>query len=150
MRDLTGYMTINGTDAFTAYRAFLCELSATDTVNMTALKKHPKMKEYTSVSYRERNGEQLPDELPAPRHEAIDRTLQFAICADTEVHRHEYYTALLEKLKSGWLSMVVKGLRTYKIYLSEPQEPTWYPHYGGTDNYVCVFKAKFREPEPVI
>ena len=61
---MTGYMTINGKDAWTDYGAYLCEVSATEHVNMDELRKMPKMKPYTAVSFRERNGEQLPDVLP--------------------------------------------------------------------------------------
>lgn len=149
MKDLTGYMSVNGTDLFTEYGAFLCELSATDCINMTALLKSPKMKTYTPVTYRERHGEQLPEVLPSPRYEAVDRTLQFAITANTDEARHGRYAALMERLSSGWLEMAVGGLRTYRMYLSEPQEPAWYRHWNGNDTYLCVFKAKFREPEPV-
>ncbi|WP_455673765.1 hypothetical protein [Phocaeicola sp.] len=150
MTDLTGYMAINGKDAWTEYGAFLAELSASEHSNMDELKKMPKMKAYTAVSFRERNGEQLPDELPSPQFEAIDRTLQFAIVADTDALRRSRYAALITALKAGWLTFKVKDMRDYKMYMSEPSAPTWYKHLCESDKYVCVFKVKFREPEPSI
>lgn len=148
MRDLTGYMNINGKDAWTEYGAFLAELSATEHANMDELGKMPKMKAYTAVSFRERDGEQLPDTLPAPRYEAVDRTLQFAVVANTDALRRSRYAALMAALKSGWLTFKLKDMRDYRMYLSEPSAPAWYGHVCDVDPYVCIFKAKFREPEP--
>ena len=68
--NLSGYMTINGKDASTEYGAFLCELGESEHTNMDELCKMPKMKAYTAVSFRERNGEQLPDKLPSRKHSA--------------------------------------------------------------------------------
>ena len=150
MKDLTGYMSINGKDAWTEYGAFLCEISASEHTNMDELNKMPKMKVYTAVSFRERNGEQLPAELPSPCFEATDRTLQFAIAAETDALRHSRYADLMEALKSGWLLFKLKGMRDYKMYLFEPQAPAWYPKPTAQGNYACIFKAKFREPEPGI
>ena len=65
MYDLTGYMVINGKDAWTEYSAFLCEDRPEDSTNVTELLKPPEMKEYTAVDFRERNGEELPQQLPA-------------------------------------------------------------------------------------
>ena len=56
MYDLTGYMVINGKDAWTEYSAFLCEDRPEDSTNVTELLKPPEMKEYTAVDFRERNG----------------------------------------------------------------------------------------------
>lgn len=150
MEDMTGYMTINGKDAWTDYGAYLCEVSATEHVNMDELRKMPKMKPYTAVSFRERNGEQLPDVLPVPCFEAIDRTLQFMVTGDTEASLESRYSALLTALKSGWLVFGLKGMRDYRMHLSEPQVPAWYPRPTAQGKNACIFKAKFREPEPSI
>lgn len=148
--DLSGYMTINEKDAWTEYGAFLCETSATEHTNMDELNKMPRMKAYTAVSFRERNGEQLPDTLPSPRFEAIDRTLQFIVTADTDALRYTRYAALMEVLRSGWLVFKIKGLRDYRMYMSEPSAPKWYPLPSACGKYVCAFKVKFREPEPTL
>ncbi|MCD7926639.1 MAG: hypothetical protein LUI85_18955 [Bacteroides sp.] len=150
MMDFTGHMSIKGKDAWTEYGAYLCELSPTEHTCMDELHKMPKMKACTTVSFRERNGEQLPDELPSPCFEAIDRTLQFCIRADSESSRQGRYNALMSALKAGWLTFQFKGMRDYKMYMSEPSAPTWYGHICHTDPYVCTFKVKFREPEPII
>lgn len=147
---MTGYMTINGKDAWTEYGAYLCEVSATEHVNMNELRKMPKMKPYTAVSFRERNGEQLPDELPVPRFEAIDRTLQFMVTGGTKALLDSHYAALMNALMTGWLVFKLKDMRDYKMYLTEPQAPEWYPRPTAGGNYVCIFKAKFREPEPSV
>ena len=52
MYDLTGYMVINGKDAWTEYSAFLCEDRPEDSTNVTELLKPPEMKEYTAVDFR--------------------------------------------------------------------------------------------------
>lgn len=150
MADLTGYMTVNGKDAWTEYGAFLCEVSVAEHTNMDELLKIPKMKAYTAVSFRERNGEQLPDELPSPCFEAIDRTLQFAVFAATETLREDRYAALMAVFKSGWLNFNLKDMRNYKMYMSAPSAPVWYKHICDADPYVCIFKVKFCEPEPAI
>ena len=63
-----GLFYINGTDMAT-YGCFLWEENAGDHTNYDSLLKPPKMKEYTSVSYRELDGEELPDTL-LPCYEA--------------------------------------------------------------------------------
>lgn len=150
MMDYTGYMSINGKDAWTEYGAYLCETSASEHTNMDELRKMPKMKAYTAVSFRERNGEQLPDTLPSPCFEAADRTLQFMVTGSTKELLESHYTALLATLKSGWLLFKLKDMRDYKMYLSEPQAPAWYPRPTANGVYACIFKAKFREPEPSV
>ena len=81
MYDLTGYMVINGKDAWTEYSAFLCEDRPEDSTNVTELLKPPEMKEYTAVDFRERNGEELPQQLPLPRCKPRDLTLYLAVYA---------------------------------------------------------------------
>ena len=58
--DLTGYLTINGTDVWTEYGAFLGETEEGGHVNMDALLRMPKAKDITTVDFRERNGVELP------------------------------------------------------------------------------------------
>ena len=60
MTDLTGYMIINGKDAWTEYFVFLCEDKRDDNFNFGELQKPLEMKEYTTVEFRERDGEELP------------------------------------------------------------------------------------------
>ena len=74
MYDLTGYMVINGKDAWTEYLGLPLEDSPEDSTNVTELLKPPEMKEYTAVDFRERNGEELPEQPPLPRCKARDLT----------------------------------------------------------------------------
>lgn len=145
MIDLTGYLKLNNVDVWTQYRAFLCELSVTDHTNMDELQKSPKMKAYTTVSFRELDGEELPDELPSPRYEAIDRTLQFCIIGTSQEDRMAKYKAFMDVLKTGWLVLDVKGVHIYKVYHQEQSVLTW---YDDPTTPACVFKVKFREPKP--
>lgn len=61
-----GLFYINDIDMAT-YSCFLWEEHAGDHTNYDSLMKPPKMKEYTSVSYRELDGEELPETL-LPRY----------------------------------------------------------------------------------
>lgn len=145
MKDLTGYLKLNNVDVWTQYRAFLCELSVTDHTNMDELQKSPKMKAYTTVSFRELDGEELPDELPSPRYEAIDRTLQFCIIGTSQEDRMAKYATFYAALRRGWLTLDVKGVRVYKVYYQEQSGLTW---YDDPTMPACVFRVKFREPKP--
>ena len=49
--DLTGYLTINGTDIWNEYGAFLGETEAGGHVNMDALLRMPKAKDITTVNF---------------------------------------------------------------------------------------------------
>jgi len=83
MKDLTGYMSINGKDTWTEYSAFLCEDKQDDNFNFGELLKPLEMKDYTAVDFRERDGEELPDVLPSPCYKARDVTLYIAVYAST-------------------------------------------------------------------
>ena len=74
--DLTGFLTINGTDVWTEYGAFLGETEEGGHVNMDALLRMPKAKDITTVEFRERNGVELPQN-PDVKLSSIERTLQF-------------------------------------------------------------------------
>lgn len=81
--NLTGYMTINGVDAWTDYFAFLCEDKVDDSFNFGELQKPLEMKEYTTVEFRERDGEELPDVLPSPRYKARGCNVVYScVCFD--------------------------------------------------------------------
>ena len=84
--DLTGYLTINGTDLWTQCRCFLAETERGGHVNMDALLRMPKAKEITTVDVRERNGVELPDN-PDVKLSSIERTLQFWLSAQSAAVR---------------------------------------------------------------
>lgn len=75
MEILESLLTINGKDIYKEYRAFLAEDKSGGHDNYNALLQVPTMKAYTAVTFREQNGENLPDSLPAPHYEARDVTL---------------------------------------------------------------------------
>ncbi len=150
MMNLTGYMTINGKDAWTEYHAFLYEEKREDNYCFGELLKPLEMKEYITVDFRERNGEELPDELPSPRYKARDVTLFFAVYASTLADYQTKRAALMEALRSGWVNLKVKEISgTYRFY-----------YKGTTDakiitdaingNAIGCWKVKFREPKPTI
>lgn len=143
--DLTGYLIINETDCWTQFNAFLCETSAGATVNKTELLKSPKMKAYTVVSFRERNGEDLPAQLPSPHYEPIDRSIQLCVSGITFTDLVNRYNDLMSLLKNGWLILYAKDLCTRKVYYQEQTDPIW---YDDPVSPACIFKVKLREPKP--
>lgn len=148
MMDLTGFLTINGKDIFTEYAAFLAETSAEDHTNMDNLLAVPASKEITSVDFRERTGEDYPDN-PDVQLSSIDRTLQFALKGVSEADRLAKYQAMMKLLVSGWLTFTVKSYRSYRmIYKAMDSEPAWYADRG--DGAWVIFKVQFHEPKPEI
>lgn len=141
--DLTGLLTINTKDAYTEYSVFLAELEELGHVNSDALLAVPAAKAVTSVSYKELNGEELPDSFTA-QYEAIDRTLQFCIISDTLPNLSAKFSVFIDAIKSGWLAIVVKDLRTYKMIYREVSNLRI---YNDTNCAACTFNIKFREPK---
>ena len=101
---LEGLLYINDDDVYKTCGAFLTEDKAGDNTNYAALLTPPKMKAYTAVSFREQDGEKLPDKL-TPAFEARDVTLQFAITGNGKAGFIKNYQAFLGLLKSGWLNV---------------------------------------------
>lgn len=145
--DLTGYLTINGTDLWTQNHCFLAETERGGHVNMDALLRMPKAKEITTVDFRERNGVELPDN-PNLKLSSIERTLQFWLSAQSAAVRLQRYKQVAALLVSGKLAMAVKNYRTYNlIYQDMPAEPEWYDSQDGS-LYGVLFSVKFLEPQP--
>jgi hypothetical protein len=142
-------MTINGVDVWTAYSAFLCEDRADDSTNVAALTKLADMKEYTSVNFRERDGEDLPATL-TPRAKPRDVTLYIAIYGASCAEYDNHLDALMEALRAGWLDINVLGLsKTYRMYFQGSGDPKVVTDvYTGETVGLC--KIKFREPKPSI
>lgn len=63
MKILEGLLTINGSDPYLDFGAFLAEEEAGGHANYDALLKGPKLKEQRTVSYRDRDGVRLPAKL---------------------------------------------------------------------------------------
>lgn len=144
---LTGLLTINGTDVWLQYRAFLAEKDNAH-LNMDALLRLPKVKDITTVDFRERDGVDLPANVNI-KLKSIERTLQFAIIASSEAERFTLYKSFLEEIRSGKLEMVVKDYRTYSmIYQEMPSDPEWYQAYDK-EHYITIFQIKFLDYAPV-
>lgn len=142
-----GLFYINDIDMAT-YGCFLWEENAGDHTNYDSLMKPPRMKAYTSVNYRELDGEELPDTL-FPRYEARDITLKMAIAADTRSKWFEYYNAVIGLLKSGWLKVSVPEIgRTMKVYLKEYAKYSQLTLLKNTGQQIAGFTVTLREPKP--
>lgn len=142
-----GLLYINGKDVFEEYGAILCHDRQNRNTNYSELLKPPKMKTYTSVDFREQDGEKLPEVL-LPRVEARDVTLQFAVIGDSREDFLARYDKFLGMLRSGWLEFRLPDLgRTFRMYYKECSgykqlTPLSAKRIGGK------FTVKFREPEP--
>ncbi len=142
-----GLFYINDIDMAT-YGCFLWEENAGDHTNYDSLMKPPKMKEYTSVSYRELDGEELPD-LLLTRYEARDITLKMAIAAETRIKWFEYYNAVIALLKSGWLKVYVPEIgRVMKAYMKEYTKYSQLTLLKNTGQQIAGFTVTLREPKP--
>lgn len=150
MYDLTGYMIINGKDAWTEYSAFLCEDRPEDSTNVAELLKPPEMKEYTAVDFRECNGEELPEALSDPCYKARDLTLYLSVYALSLPECEAKRLALMKMLMQGWVILQVKGISTeYRLYYkSATSADILTDAFDGTA--VARWKIKFREPKPVL
>ena len=142
-----GLFYINDIDMAT-YGCFLWEENAGDHTNYDSLMRPPKMKEYTSVSYRELDGEELPD-LLLTRYEARDITPKMAIAAETRVKWFEYYNAVIALLKSGWLKVYVPEIgRVMKAYMKEYSKYGHFTNLAGTGQQIAGFTVTLRELKP--
>lgn len=146
---LTGLLFINDEDAYATYGAFLYSDKRGEYKNVSALLKPPAMKPYTAVSFREEDGEKLPEEL-MPAFEPRDVELQFMIIAESGADFIRKYSAFLEMLRSGWLEFRVAELpKTYRMYYKSATEFGQLTSMeGGT--VAGKFKVKFREPKPTL
>lgn len=150
---LEGLLFINDQDVYKTCGAFLTEDKAGDNTNYNtnyaALLTPPKMKAYTAVSFREQDGEKLPDKL-TPAFEARDVTLQLAITGNGKAGFIKNYQAFLGLLKSGWLDVRLPELgKTYRMYY---KESTAYDQLTTLDETTVAgkIKVKFREPVPTL
>lgn len=151
MKILEGLFFINDVDVYKEYSAFLVEDKVGAHVNYNELLKPPAMKSYTAVSFREQDGENLPEELPSPCFEARDVTLYFAIISETKAGLIANYAAFFSLLKSGWLNICVPELnRTYKMYYKSCTNFDQLTYLEGEAVYASRFKVKFREPKPSV
>lgn len=147
---LAGTLFFGGEDAWTAYRTFLHEERAGGTRNYSALLAPSTTKAHKAVSYREEDGERLPDTVIV-RLEPRDITLHFALVAEDVASFLTAYDRVLRKLR--------RGVRGYTDLRIPEMNKVWRLVYlsggdyqlsglDGSDLVVGRFAVKFREPKP--
>ena len=143
-----GLLIVNDVD-MSSYGVFLCETSAGSHTNYDSLMKPSKTKALTSISYHERNGEELPEELGELKHEARDVSLLLAIVGDNRQQWFSRYNALMSLLKSGWLNIEVPELgRIFKMYLKDCSAYSQLTTLASTGQQIATMTVVLREPKP--
>ena len=151
MKILEGLITINGIDIYKEYNVFLAEDNGASHTNYGELLKVPAMKAYTTVTFREENGERLPDTLPEPHYEARDVTLQFGLLADTKEEWYQKFMAFQTFIKSDWLVFSLPELGTsYRMYFKSCTNHQMVTSFKIGGKIYGKMKMKFREPNPYI
>lgn len=144
-----GLLIINGID-MAGYGVFLCETSPGEHTNYDSLMKPSKTKVPTSVSYHERNGEELPDDIGELTHEARDIPLKIAIVGDTRQQWFSRYNAFMELMSSGWLDIQVPELgRNFKVYKKECSSYSQLTQLTSTGQQLATMTVVLREPKPL-
>lgn len=151
MEALEGLVTINGTDIWKEYGAFLTEEKKGGRENLTAIMTPAKAKSHVGVNIRENNGTKYSAKLDV-KSEERDVTLHFAIFARTREEWLENYRAFITMLKQGrdgWLTFRFRqlNLTMRMFYVScgsyKPLTSLWQGEIQSSR-----FKVTFKEPEP--
>lgn len=151
MEALEGLVTINGTDIWKEYGAFLTEEKKGGRENLTAIMTPAKAKSHVGVNIRENNGTKYSAKLDV-KSEERDVTLHFAIFARTREEWFENYRAFITMLKQGrdgWLTFRFRqlNLTMRMFYVScgsyKPLTSLWQGEIQASR-----FKVTFKEPEP--
>lgn len=151
MEALEGLVTINGTDIWKEYGAFLTEEKKGGRENLTAIMTPAKAKSHVGVNIRENNGTKYSARLDV-RSEERDVTLHFAIFARTReewLGRYRAFITMLKQGKDGWLTIRFRQLDlTMRVfYVSstayKPLSCLWKEGLQASR-----FKVTFKEPEP--
>ena len=161
MKVLNNLLKINGQCVYQNYGAFLVEERQGDLSNYEELLKPPAMKPYTSVSFREEDGEKLPERLPSPCFEARDVTLYFALVAENKQSWMSNYDKFVRMLKSGekangekgggWLRIEVAELgKTYKMYYKQCSQYSQITPLEDGKTVAAKLKVVLREPNPAV
>lgn len=153
METLEGLVTINGTDIWKEYGAFLTEEKKGGRENLTAIMTPSKAKSHVGVNIREHDGTKYSAKLDV-KNEERDVTLHFAIFARTVKEWLDNYRAFITMLKKGedgWLTFNFPqlNLTMRMFYQSCPgYKPLTYLWREGVQ--ASRFKVTFREPVPSI
>lgn len=151
METLEGLVTINGTDIWKEYGAFLTEGKKGGRENLTAIMTPAKAKSHVGVNIRENSGTKYSAKLDV-KSEERDVTLHFAIFARTReewLGRYRAFISMLKQGKDGWLTIRFRQLDlTMRVfYVSstayKPLSCLWKEGLQASR-----FKVTFKEPEP--
>lgn len=151
MEALEGLVTINGTDIWKEYGAFLTEEKKGGRENLTAIMTPAKAKSHVGVNIRENSGTKYSAKLDVESEER-DVTLHFAIFARTReewLERYRAFITMLKNGKDGWLTIRFRQLDlTMRVfYVSstayKPLSCLWKEGLQASR-----FKVTFKEPQP--
>lgn len=151
MRELDGLVTINGTDIWKEYGAFLTEEKKGGRENLTAIMTPSKVKSHVGVNIREHDGTKYSDKLDV-KNEEREVTLHFAIFAPTVTEwqsRYRAFITMLKKGEDGWLTFKFPQLNlTMRMFYQSCSgyKPLTYLWNEGVQ--ASRFKVTFKEPEP--
>lgn len=150
---LGGLVLMNGTDIWKEYGAFLAEEKRGGMDNLTAILTPSKAKQDVAVNIRELHGEKYSSTL-APRNEARDVTLCFALYNKTQAGWLKSYFAFINFLKQGdggWIDISLPQLDLMlHVKYSDSTKFTPLTYIWKEGVHAGRFKVKFREPVPVL
>lgn len=147
---MKGLLFINNRDVWTDFGAWLVEDKEGETKNYSALQKPPATKTHVAVSFREQDGEKLPEKL-VQKWEPRDISLKFAVAADDRaafMSRRDTFVSFLKNGTDGWLEIRVPELgKTYRVHYKDCSD---YDHLEDIGNGMVAarFTIKFHEPNP--
>ncbi len=151
MYQLDGLVTINGTDIWKEFGAFLTEEKKGGRENLNAILKASKVKSHVGVDIREHDGTKYSAKLDV-RNQERDITLHFAIFAPTVeewIDRYGKFLTLVKQGKDGWLTMRLPTLGlTMRLFYVENTDFKSLTYLWKEGVQAGRFKVKFREPEP--
>ena len=142
-----GKLYINHLEAYATYGVFLANDRGGTYDNLSALMTPPPVKKYTTVDYRERDGEEV--DVTLPRYEARDVSLRFAMVAESELDFRTRYKAFVDVLRSGTLNVrVTETGKTYRLYYQSCPGMVMRTRLRTTGRLAAMWTVKFREPKP--
>lgn len=151
MEALEGLVTINGTDIWKEFGAFLTEEKKGGRENLNAILKASKVKAHVGVDIREHDGTKYSPKLDV-RNQERDITLHFAIFAPTIegwIDRYSKFLTLIKQGKDGWLTMRLPTLGlTMRLFYVDNTDFKSLTYLWKEGVQAGRFKVKFKEPEP--
>lgn len=150
MSILNGLLTINGTDIYEQFGAFLAERAQNEHKNYDSLLQVPSLKKHAEVSISEEDGVRMAPEL-VQTFEPRDITLTFAIEAESDaafLYRYLSFVQFLKTGDGGWLDIHLSDLKmTFHVYLKGAGDYSQITPFGSA-SVVALFEVQLREPRP--